>query len=150
MLRRPVRSLVFLLALAAPLAAEGPGHWDASITGTSRYLEFEAGFLPRSLDQGRGDLLFGPIRLGVGLVLPQGDHPSGLRVHLDTLGAGVGTYLQGGLIGSLGQDLGAGLGARFGIGYRFREGFRVAVLADGVLGTRKSEGSVGIQAAYTF
>jgi hypothetical protein len=150
MLQASVQSLVFALVLAAPLCAQGPGHWDGAVAGTSQFVELEAGFMPRSLDQGRGDLLFGPMRLGLGLVLPKGDHPSGLRLHLDTLGGGLGPYLQAGLIASAGQDLGAGLGARFGVGYRFREGIRVAILADGVLGSKKSQGSVGIQAAYTF
>ena len=95
-------------------------------------------------------MLFGPVRVGGGVVIPHGDHSGGFRLHLDTFGADTGPYLQAGLILSAGQDLGAGLGARFGVGYRLPCRLRLALLADGVVGTRKSQGSVGIQAAYTF
>lgn len=141
---------IALLLLALPTAAADPGHCDVALARTTHYGEVEVGFQPRSLNQGRDDLLFGPVRVALGLVGPSGDHPVGLRLHLDTQGGAPGPYLMAGLIASAGQDLGAGLGARAGAGYRFREGLRLAVVVDGVLGSRKSEGSLGVQAAYTF
>jgi hypothetical protein len=140
-----------LLALLAASSCWGatPASVDLGFTVSSNYKEVEVGCLPRAWDRGPG-YLFGPVRLGLGLVVPSGDHPNGVRLHLDTLGGDRGPYVLAGFIVSAGQDLGTGVGARLGAGYRWRQGVRVTVLADGVAGSRKSEGSVGIQAAYTF
>jgi len=148
MLRLCVCPLLALLA-ALPCRGATPSSVDLGFNVASNYKELEVGYLPMAWERGPG-YLFGSMRVGLGLVVPKGDHPNGVRLHLDTLGSDRGAYLQAGFIVSAGQDLGTGVGARLGVGYRWRQGVRLTVLADGVAGSRKSEGSVGIQAAYTF
>jgi hypothetical protein len=140
---------VFFLGSLPLLSAHGGAAWDGALSVTGHYREVEVGCFPDHLNRGRGYLL-GANRFSLGLVFPREDHPTGVRLHWDTLGADQGWLLQAGLILSGGQDLGAGIGARVGVGYRFNRVFRLALLADGVAGSRKSQGSAGLQAAFTF
>lgn len=149
MFRRLIYSAALFLAASFSSVAASPFAWDLGVNVTTQYSELEVGCLPAGWQKEAG-ALFGPLRLSAGLVVPQGDHPNGVRVHLDTFGADRGPFLMAGLFLSAGQDLGGAVGARFGAGYRFQHRLRLAAVVDGVAGTHKSQGSVGIQAAYTF